>query len=86
MDQQPQQHPVVLYELDGCAQCRLTRRKLDEAGIPYQVVNLADDQAALNYVTHTLGHQQAPIVEVAGHDHWAGFRPDKIDEIARLIR
>ena len=42
---------------------------------------LSEDPAALEHVK-SLGYLQAPVV-VTDEDHWSGFRPDKIDELAK---
>ena len=39
--------------------------------------------AALEQVK-ALGYLQAPVV-IADEDHWSGFRPDKIDELASRL-
>lgn len=52
---------------------------LDAKGLAYEIRDLSEDPAALEYVK-SLGHLQAPVV-VTDEDHWAGFRPDKINEL-----
>ena len=47
----------------------------------YDVVDVTQDADALALV-RSLGYVQAPIV-VAGEDHWSGFRPDRIDALAK---
>ncbi len=73
---------VVVYSKPSCVQCNATYRALDSKGIRFEVVNLAEDPAALEYVTEDLGYLQAPVVVVDDDDHWSGFRPDHIDRIA----
>ncbi|WP_103663358.1 glutaredoxin family protein [Microbacterium sp. CJ77] len=72
----------------ACVQCRLTSRRLDEAGIRYTEIDLTLDAnaAARHYVTEDLGYSQAPVVVVDGEPehHWFGFRPDRIDHLASL--
>lgn len=79
---QEMQHSPLVYSKPSCVQCNATYRALDAKGIDYQVVNLAEDAAALEYVKD-LGYQQAPVVVVDDQDHWSGFRPDHIDRIAK---
>lgn len=73
---------VVVYSKPSCVQCDATYRALDSKGIRYEVVDLAEDAAALEYVTGDLGYLQAPVVVVDDEDHWSGFRPDHISRIA----
>lgn len=73
---------ITVYSKPSCVQCNATYRALDNKGIVYEVVDLSQDDAALEYVMEDLGYSQAPIVVVDEHDHWSGFRPDHIDRIA----
>jgi len=74
---------ITVYTKPSCVQCNATYRALDAKGIEYEVRDLSQDEDALEY-TKSLGHMQAPVV-VAGEDHWSGFRPDKIAELAQLL-
>ncbi|RRD60786.1 glutaredoxin-like protein NrdH [Leucobacter sp. OH1287] len=71
---------VTVYTKPSCVQCTATYRALDSKGIEYDVLDLSEDQTALETVKE-LGYLQAPVVVTDG-DHWSGFRPDKIDELA----
>ena len=71
---------ITIYTKPNCVQCNATYRALDAAGIDYEIRDLTLDPTALEQVK-ALGHLQAPVV-IAGDDHWAGFRPDKIDALA----
>jgi glutaredoxin-like protein NrdH len=71
---------LTVYELPGCVQCRMTERALDASGLPYRVVNLAEDETAVEYVKD-LGYSSAPVV-VVGTASWSGFRPDLIATVA----
>ena len=52
-------------------------------GIDYETVDLGDNAEALVEVK-ALGYMQAPVV-ITDEDHWSGFRPDKIDELAQRL-
>ena len=71
----------------ACVQCTMTKRVLDAAGIPHSDIDLADpaNSAAREYVTDDLGYSQAPVVVVDDHDHWSGFQPLRIKELAERI-
>lgn len=71
---------VTVYSTPSCVQCKQTYRELEKKGIAYTVVDLSADEAALSRV-RGLGYSQAPVVE-AGEEMWAGFRPDKIRNLA----
>jgi glutaredoxin-like protein NrdH len=75
---------LLVYTKPSCVQCTATYRALDSKGIDYDVLDLSEDPAALEQVK-SLGYLQAPVV-ITDQDHWSGFRPDKIDELAaRLV-
>ena len=74
---------VVLYSKPQCQPCRITKKKLDEAGIFYTEVDVSADPAALAYVKETLGYTGAPVVYVStieGDHHWYGLRKDLIEQ------
>lgn len=67
---------ITVYSKPACVQCTATTRALAAKGISFDVIDLTEDDEAMIRVTG-LGYRQAPVV-MAGDDHWAGFRPDKI--------
>ncbi|GAA1315062.1 glutaredoxin-like protein NrdH [Leucobacter albus] len=74
---------VTVYTKPSCVQCTATYRALDSKGIEYEVHDLSEDETALQAVKE-LGYLQAPVV-VTDDEHWSGFRPDKIAELAGRI-
>ncbi|WP_405375266.1 MULTISPECIES: glutaredoxin-like protein NrdH [unclassified Microbacterium] len=75
---------ITVYTKPSCVQCNATYRALDSKGIEYNILDVSADADALEHVK-SLGYLQAPVV-VTDEDHWSGFRPDKIDELAaRLV-
>lgn len=71
---------ITVFSKPACVQCTATTRALDARGLTYDVIDLTQDEAAMERVT-ALGYRQAPVV-IAGDDHWAGFRPDMIGRLA----
>jgi len=72
---------ITVYTKPQCVQCGATIKALEKAGLDYELVDITTDTEARDYVM-ALGHLQAPVV-VAGTDHWAGFRPDRIKDLGR---
>ncbi|ALZ86443.1 MULTISPECIES: glutaredoxin-like protein NrdH [Pseudomonas] len=70
---------ITIYSKPACVQCNATYRALDRQGITYEVVDIEQDAQARQTV-ESLGYRQVPVV-VAGDDHWAGFRPDKLGQL-----
>ncbi|MEA9391418.1 glutaredoxin-like protein NrdH [Acerihabitans sp. TG2] len=71
---------ITVYTKPDCVQCHATCRALTRKGIGYRLVNLLADKQGLEHVK-SLGYQQVPVVQTAT-DHWCGFRPDKINQLA----
>lgn len=71
---------ITVYSKPACVQCTATTRALEARGLAYQLIDLTEDDDAMELVT-SLGYRQAPVV-IAGEAHWAGFRPDMIGSLA----
>jgi len=72
---------ITVYTKPNCVQCNATYRSLDQLKLDYAIVDLTQDDKALQYVL-SLGHKSAPVV-VTETDNWSGFRPDKIQALAQ---
>lgn len=68
--------PITVYTKPNCVQCHATCRALNRKGIDYRLVDLLNDEQALQHV-RLLGYQHIPVVQTS-NEHWSGFRPDKI--------
>ena len=73
---------VTVYSKPACIQCTMIYRALDKPGVVYRVVDVTENDAALEYVSEDLGYSAAPSVVVDEHNHWAGFRPELITALA----
>lgn len=71
---------VTVYSKPACVQCNATARAMDKQGITYTMVDMSEDADALDRV-RAMGYMQAPVV-MTDSDHWSGFRPDKIEQLA----
>ena len=71
---------ITVYSKPACVQGTATTRALEARGLAYQLIDLTEDDSAMELVT-SMGYRQAPVV-VAGEAHWAGFRPDMIGALA----
>lgn len=74
---------VTIYTSPTCPQCKLTERMMTDLDIPFEIRNVVEDHTAHQIVT-SLGYRQVPVV-ITDTDHWSGFRPDKIDELAASL-
>ena len=71
---------ITVYTKPACVQCNATYKALDKQGLEYEIVDITEVPEARDYVM-ALGYLQAPVV-VDGGEHWSGFRPDRIRDIA----
>lgn len=72
---------ITVYSKPDRMQCKMSYRALDAKGLSYQVIDVTESDAALEYVKQ-LGFLTAQVVVISEHDHWGGFRPDQIDRVA----
>lgn len=72
---------ITVFTRPACVQCTYTKKKLEQLGISFDLIDVSVDEAALKKVKD-LGYLTAPVVLVseAGEDvqHWGGFQPDKL--------
>ena len=65
---------VTVYSKPNCPQCTQTKKKLEQKGIAFEVIDISQDKNAAQTI-NDLGYRQVPVV-VSGEKHWSGFRPD----------
>ena len=70
---------VTVYSKPNCPQCTQTKKKLEQKGIAFEVIDISQDKKAAQTVTD-LGYRQVPVV-VSGEKHWSGFRPDLLSAL-----
>lgn len=71
---------IIVYTKPACPQCTATKNHLTKIGADFETVDISQAAAALDYV-RSLGYQAAPVI-VAGEEHFTGFRPDRLTELA----
>jgi glutaredoxin len=67
---------VVLYATDWCGYCKLTRRFLDQKGIPFKEYDIEKDAEARK-VYEALGGRGIPVLDVNG-TLIRGYEPEAI--------
>jgi glutaredoxin len=67
---------VVLYSTDWCGYCKLTRRFLDEKGVPYREFDI-EKNAEARKAYEALGGRGIPILDVNG-TLIRGYEPENI--------
>ena len=70
---------VTVYSKPNCPQCTQTKKKLEQKGIAFEVIDISQDKKAAQTV-NDLGYRQVPVV-VSGEKHWSGVRPDLLSAL-----
>ncbi len=71
---------ITVYSRPDCQPCKATKRKLEQLGAEYTVIDVTEDPDALTLI-RDLGYLQAPVIVVRDGDeetHWGGYAPDKL--------
>lgn len=72
---------ITVYTKSGCPQCDMTKRVLKDNDVPFEIKDVEKDAEAMHHVKEVLGFSAMPVVEVEGEEPFAGFRPDKLNEL-----
>ena len=72
----------IVFSKPHCVQCTASYNLLDNLGLEYETRNIAEDAEA-EAVVKGLGYMAAPVIYISEDNHWAGFNPDKIKELAQ---
>lgn len=78
---------ITVYTKDTCVQCKSTKRTLAKLGLDYTEINIdkadKDEAEELHSYLKGLGYTAVPVVFIDENNHWAGFRPDNIKNLAK---
>ncbi|WP_237707866.1 glutaredoxin family protein [Hoyosella subflava] len=78
---------VGVYTSPGSLACHRTKKALDRYGVHYELYDVTRDAHAARLV-QSLGYDELPVVYVrdtlAEPEHWSGYQPGSIDELARF--
>lgn len=70
---------VIVYTQPSCSQCEQTKRFLNLKEVPYETVDITENQEAFNMIVE-LGYKSVPVV-IAGDKHWSGFRLEQLNQL-----
>lgn len=76
-----EQNAIIVFSKNGCAQCDMTKRRLQQHGLDFEVkmIDAAGAEGAANMAEfQTHGMRNLPVV-VARGEKWAGFNPQRLD-------
>jgi glutaredoxin-like protein NrdH len=67
---------VTVYTQPLCRPCKRVVKKLEEAGIPVEQIDISKDLVAADYVKRWLQASSVPVVEADGYNPIVGYQPD----------
>ena len=74
---------VTVYTQPDCIPCKRVVSKLQDAGVPVDVVDIAKDAVSRDYVSRVLRATSVPVVEAPGFEVIRGYQPDKLKDLIR---
>lgn len=72
-----------MYGADWCADCRRTKRQLDELGVDYEYLDVENDEALRDRAIAISGKQSIPVVVLPDGSHLV--EPSNPGLLARLV-
>ena len=78
---------VIVYDKDNCPKCLHTEMNMKARGIKFETKNIFDEENAnILEWAQASGNRTMPLVFVDGKFMWGDNRPDKVDELAELVK
>ena len=79
-------NPIVVWTKPACVQCTAVKRRLTEAGVPFEERDLTAPENAKDLAHFVgIGYRSAPITEY-GEIAVPGFVPSEIDRVVEAWR
>lgn len=75
---------VKVYSVAWCAPCNKLKKYLDQKGVQYEVITVADDKAARDEVLEVSGQRSVPVLKVKD-TIVVGFEKNQIDEALKAL-
>lgn len=73
---------IKVYSKPDCIQCKMTKKYLLEHDVPFEEIDVLEDEAALELIKQH-GYYSLPVVTTndSFDFSWCGFRIDKLEEL-----
>lgn len=72
---------ITVYTMPDCSQCDTTKAFLNKHNLTFTAVDIIENPGDYQTIK-SMGYNRVPVV-VTDSDHWQGFRPDKLFDLAR---
>jgi len=73
---------ITVYSKPACMACKMSANVLQRSDVEFNYINTEEDDVARTFVEE-LGYRTLPVVYVNEEIHWAGFKPERLREIAK---
>lgn len=70
----------TVYTSSSCFQCKFLKEALERKGIPFEEVNITEDDGAREYLLDK-GLQTVPVLMDFDELVFTGFRPERVEEM-----
>ena len=70
---------IKIYSKPNCMACSFTKKYLTDKGIPFEEINVFEDDEALAMLRDK-GFSQMPVVSIGGEFH-TGFQPNILSKV-----
>ena len=76
---------VKMYMTDWCGYCRVAKRFLDSKGVPFEMVNVDENEDAAELVTRINGgYRIVPTIEIEGKGVYTNPSRQQLSELLEL--
>ncbi len=75
---------VRVYATPGCSGCRAVKEYLTSKNVKFVEINMAENEAARNFVIEKTGHIGSPVVQI-GNEFIIGFDRKKMESLLKTI-
>ena len=76
---------VKIYTTSTCPYCVQAKQYLQQRGIQYKELNVAENKEALKEMTDLTGRRSVPVI-ACGNDVLVGFSPSRLDQIIECAK
>jgi mycoredoxin len=75
-----------MYMTDWCGYCRVAKRFLDSKGVPFEMVNVDENEDAAELVTRINGgYRIVPTIEIEGKGVYTNPSRQQLSELLELV-
>lgn len=74
---------ITVFTKNDCAQCTATKKMMAEKGIEFTEINVEEHEHVFDILKMANIYSMPAVVVDTFENGWTGFRPDRIEELAK---